>query len=105
MLLKTNVLAEHNEVHDFMYFVAVFLFFFLESTETLPSHTPYRLVNNFQPSFTEAVVRKEGLEFCAFLFPIIPDQYQGMVHCNHTGQRNLTSEVKYAHVLPVLPKP
>lgn len=28
MLLKTNVLAEHNEVHDFMYFVAGFFYFF-----------------------------------------------------------------------------
>lgn len=46
----------------------VFCGCFFESRETLSSHTPYRLVNNFQPSFTEAVVREEGLEFCAFLF-------------------------------------
>lgn len=34
ILLKTNALAEHNEVHDFMYFVAVF--FFLKAQRHCP---------------------------------------------------------------------
>lgn len=43
-------------------------FFFFDSTETLPSHTPYRLWSSAENYSPEAVVCKEGLEFCAFLF-------------------------------------